>query len=361
MMDAYRRHGIPVTVAPWLPLWRAQPTIRETLAQLARALTATWKARANLRALSRRVNEEFDVVHLNYESLFPVAAWLRTCTRKPLVQHCRARLRRTPWGRLHARLISRLASTFVFITENERAHFLSLGGKDGTVIHNPKPMTTPDMPPPPILPNDGRLRVGCFSNYSHDRGVDRAVEIATALKRAGRTDIVFVMAGDMTLHRSDPGLLGEIAKRNGTLADYARASDVSDMFIFTGHVSRPEALMRGCDVIVKLSRFDEPWGRDVIEAMSLGKPVLATGTWQGFIENGRCGFLIAPFSPGTFSEKLALLADQRELVERMGGRARSRIDALCDPAARADDLVAVWRSAAGAVREFSNMPTPSRQ
>ena len=345
LMDNYDLLGVPVTEAGWLPLWRAQPTFRETVAQFLRVIPAAWKARDELRALSRRVREEFDVVHVNYESLLPVALWLKLTTKKPQVHHCRARIRRTPWGRVHVKVASLIADRLIFITENERDHFCSLGGRIGTVIYNPAPESKVVSEPSASLPDDGRLKVMSLSNYSHDRGVDRVGEVARSLKNSGRHDILFIMVGDMHLHLADPGRLGEIARNGGELSDYANAEGVSDMFMFLGHVAEPEVLICQSDVVVKFSRFDEPWGRDVIEAMSFGAPVLATGTWQGFVEHDQNGLLFSDFKPDDVASALAHLADDRSLVRKMGERARQRIKKLCDPKLQAEKIVAEWQSA----------------
>jgi len=348
-MERYRALGVPVTVASWMPLWRAQPTFRETLSQFVKALCSTWKARGKMRAVAKRIRDEFDVVHVNYESLLPIALWLKFVVSKPQVLHNRARLRRTPWGRLHVKLASWIAQELVFITENERDHFIRLGGRDGSVIYNPTPDITAVDDSEIELSSDRRLKVASLSNYSHDRGVDRVVQIAKALNKRKCEDILFVMLGDMALHLSDPGRLGEIARQGGKLSDYADEEGVLDMFLFAGHVTNPDTWLRRCDVVVKLSRFDEPWGRDVIEAMAYGKPVLATGVWTGFVQDGYNGMLFEKFRADDFAKALEHLMSDETMVRHMGDRAREHITRVCNPEQQARKLLAVWEAAAQSV------------
>ena len=61
----------------------------------------------------------------------------------------------------------------------------------------------------------------------------------------------------------------------------------------------PESEMKLADFIVRPSCSNDPWGRDVIEGMSLGKVVIATGDFSGFIKNGENGFLIGDWDTKT--------------------------------------------------------------
>ena len=54
----------------------------------------------------------------------------------------------------------------------------------------------------------------------------------------------------------------------------------------------PESRIAASDFIVRPSRDNDPWGRDVIETMSHGKVIIATGYFDGFVKNGVNGFII---------------------------------------------------------------------
>jgi glycosyltransferase involved in cell wall biosynthesis len=160
-----------------------------------------------------------------------------------------------------------------------------------------------------------------------------------------RTDIVFIMAGNMTLSRSLPGELGAIGRRGGGLDDYVKERDLGDYFIFLGHVSEPEQVLAACDVLAKPTRGHNPWGRDIIEAMAAGIPVLTVGSWNRFVEHGMTGIMHPEFDASAMAGDLAHLADQRCLLTELGTRARDRIMTLCNGPDRAADLAAAWRRA----------------
>ena len=262
--------------------------------------------------------------------------------------HIRTHLPATPFSRWQYRTIAATMDGLVFITENEARRVTELAGRDvsGRVIYN---VATPsDAAPDPALAAETRFKIAVLSSYSWMRGLDRMVEVALALKARGRGDILFVMAGNMALSGSLPGALGRLARAGGTLADHAAQSDVGDMFRFLGHVTNPESVLAACDALAKPTREANPWGRDIIEALAAGRPVLSVGRYDKFVETGATGILQPEFDAEPLADSICALADDRAACARLGAAGRARIARLCDPGARAADLAAVWRRAAGA-------------
>jgi glycosyltransferase involved in cell wall biosynthesis len=98
-----------------------------------------------------------------------------------------------------------------------------------------------------------------------------------------------------------------------------------------GWVSRPEAakLIRDTDVFVMPS-LRECGGTAILEALALGKPVVATN-WAGpgIYVNASCGILVDPSTEAGFVQGLAdamiRLAGSPELRERLGEGGRARV------------------------------------
>ena len=271
------------------------------------------------------------------------------------MQHVRTRPEPTPFARWQARSIARSADHVVFITENEQRHFAALGAHpQASVIYN-VPVQVPDaITPHPEVPVDDRLKVAALSNYSYMRGVDRLVELAEELAKRGRRDILFVVAGDMKLDGSLPGGLGEVGAKGGTLEDFAARRGVAEYFLFLGHVNEPERVVLGCDLVAKLTREANPWGRDIIEALGLGRPVVTLGTWNKLVEHGRTGFIFPEFDGPSVVEGILRLADDRELCRRLGDAGRERIATLCNGPERAAQLLEVWHNAAAGYRQANS-------
>ena len=82
--------------------------------------------------------------------------------------------------------------------------------------------------------------------------------------------------------------------------------------------------MAGAFALIRPSRTNDPWGRDVIEATSFGVPVLATGAFEGVVEPGVTGYLFDPFDAEAMAARLMDLLAQPKLRARMSAAARQK-------------------------------------
>lgn len=345
----YEALGISCRVTPEMPRMNSLPRASRNLFGYARAVREMLRVKSFRSALLDAI-QRFDVVHFNHEGLFLLAAWLRRRHGKAQTMHVRTMIPRNTFGRWQCRRMDAASDRIVFITENERANVEGMLQRParGRVIYNVAVPPAGETVPHLAVPRDARLKVAVLANYSWSRGIDRMIDVAEALVEKGRRDVLFVMAGDMSLRGNLPGRLGQIARRGGSLADYAAARGVDDMFLFLGHVAEPETVLAACDTLAKPTREDNPWGRDILEGLAAGKPVISIGRYDRFIESGVTGFLMPEFDAAAMAEILLRLGGDRSMARRLGDEARRRIATLCDPAGRAGDLVSVWREAIAA-------------
>ncbi|MDA1100696.1 MAG: glycosyltransferase family 4 protein, partial [Proteobacteria bacterium] len=349
IQDKYLALGIDMVVEPELPLFSpTEAGWKPNLSLLKHSLPRLLRQYKNLDHLADEINESFDLVHFNHASLFVLAARLRRLTDKPFTTHIRTRPENTILTRSQARSILRSSDALIYITENERDYFEKLAGKaPGEVIFNPSILPPNDLSPHPDVPHDGRLKIASLKSFRLTLGHTRLVEMASALAdRGGRNKLLFVMAGDMRLHSSLPGRLGQIGAQGGDFEDFVGELGLGDFFLFLGWVPEPERVLAACDLLAAPSTENNPWGRDIIEAYSLGKPVIATGKWDVFVKNGQTGLLADGFEADKFARDLLRLCDDRESLRRMGEAGRRNISSLCNPIDRARDLQAHWQSVA---------------
>lgn len=345
IQDRYVQAGIPCRVTPDMPHVSSLPRLSRNLYAYGRYFLH-WSRSKRFRAeLAEAANERFDVVHFNHSGLFLLASWLRRRTDRPLVMHIRTHLPPTLFSRWQHRLIARRTDQRIFISENERDRTSALAGfpVEGKVIYN---IVTPNdgAAPHPAVPRDSRFKVASLSNYAWVRGVDRLIDVARALAAQGRRDVLFVVAGRMNLPRSLPGDLGRIGAGGGTLEDYATLRGVGDMFAFLGHVDAPEQVLAAADLVLRPSRGNNPWGREVLEALAAGKPVLSIGAYDRFVEDGVTGRLFPDFDADETARAIVELMDDPARVKGMAKAASERIAALCDGPSRAADLLSEWRT-----------------
>ena len=75
--------------------------------------------------------------------------------------------------------------------------------------------------------------------------------------------------------------------------------------------------MRQSLALVRPSRYNDPWGRDVIEATCNGLPVLATGNFSGVIKSKTNGFLFNTFNAKKIAQKIIELHNNPDLWNRL--------------------------------------------
>lgn len=346
----YAELAIPARAMPDMPRHSALPRLSRNMAALAQYGRA-WRHAGGFRAALGAAAAQADIVHLNHEALHGLAVWLARLPKRPAVtMHIRTMLMPSLFASWQARRIARAVDGLVFISENEQARFAShLGGvplPPHRVIYNIAE-AEPQAQPHPSVPRDGRLVIASLSNFAWVRGIDRVVDVARALKQLGRRDVLFVLAGDMRLAGSLPGRLGAVARAGGNLKDYAVQEGVADLMLFLGHVTDPERVLAAADLLIKPTREDNPWGRDIIEALAAGRPVLSVGRYDRFVSDGETGYLQAEFDAAALAKRIATLADDRTAIRRMGDAAAARVAALCRGPDRSADLLALWQDAVG--------------
>lgn len=333
---------IPCRVCPDMPKVSSLPKWSRNVYVFSRAVLDFLQAQRFCKAFLAEAGRT-DLVHFNHEALFLLARWLSRRSSVVRTMHIRTNLWNTAFARWQTRVISSCCHRLVFITENEVQTHRALGGSEsGEVIFNVAEVPDPAPSPHPSVASLDGFKLACLSNFAWNRGVDRLVDVALALRRMGNHNVRFVVAGDMTLTRSLPGRLGKIARRGGTLKDYAEAMGVADMFLFMGYVSRPESVLAACSALVKPTRDYNPWGRDILEALAMGRPVISVGTYDRFVEHGRTGLLFAGYDADEFAHGIVYLAENPAEVSEMGKEAIRRINSLCNGPSRAGDLVSFW-------------------
>jgi glycosyltransferase involved in cell wall biosynthesis len=344
IVDKYKEHNISVKFTPTMPKVTSVKRHSRNLAALATFFIFDWPRSHKFRKQLQKVSEQFDVIHCNHEGLYWLARWLNIHTHKPITMHKRTNIFDNIFSKLQVLIIKLHVKNIVFITENEEKNYIQLGGSKnhGKVIPN----IVPPLKNTPAILNgllgNESFKLCTLANYSYLKGVDRLIDVAKILIER-RKKVLFVIAGSVELTRSLPGKLGSIAKKGGDLSDYAFQSGVEDMFLFLGHVTNPERVLSSCNALIRPSREYNPWGRDVLEALSFGLPVIATGTYNRFVENRVTGFLLDEFDPKKVADCIVELLQNEQLVKHMGEQGKKRVKELCNGPDRAEDLQHFWQ------------------
>ena len=102
---------------------------------------------------------------------------------------------------------------------------------------------------------------------------------------------------------------------------------------FTGHQDDVYAWMDALDIVVHAS-FGEPFGLVLVEAMALGKPLVATaaGGPTEIIEHGVSGLLVPPGDSVSLADAIGRILNEPGLASSLSVGARRRADLFTEEA-----------------------------
>ena len=150
------------------------------------------------------------------------------------------------------------------------------------------------------------------------------------------------------------------------LQDRTARPDLAGHVILAGARNDVPACLDAMDVVIHASVVAEPFGRVMIEAMALGKPVIAPreGGPLVIVVDGETGLLVPPRDPHALAEALVTLVGNPAQREAMGRAGRQRIDEIFDIRHHVEKVQALFeavlangaKSASGA----ATLATPER-
>ena len=94
---------------------------------------------------------------------------------------------------------------------------------------------------------------------------------------------------------------------------------IADRVVFTGFRADVSEILKLMDILVHASISPEPFGRVIVEAMAMHRPVVASraGGPLEIIEDGRNGFLVPPGDDEALAARIIDLLEDRDLSARI--------------------------------------------
>ncbi len=168
----------------------------------------------------------------------------------------------------------------------------------------------------------GAPLVGIVGHLQDWKG-QHLVADAMARVRVRHPDVRCLMVGGV--HRFG----GEYAAQ---LHERIARPDLAGYVILTGARSDVPACLDAMDVVIHSSVRREPFGRVLIEAMALGKPLVAPreGGPRYIVADGETGLLVPPRDAEALAAAISALLDDPARRAAMGRAARARVDAVFD-------------------------------
>ena len=124
-----------------------------------------------------------------------------------------------------------------------------------------------------------KINIISISNYSYDRGLDRIINIAKLFKSENK-GIYFSLIGDYKIKSLKNLIIPNPYKDLKLLANKRRLDNMK----FFGHKKNVIKYLIKANLLIYLPRKDSSWGRNIIEALSLGVPVITCGVTNTLIK-----------------------------------------------------------------------------
>jgi glycosyltransferase involved in cell wall biosynthesis len=345
LVDRLRVDGIPVWIGPSDPYGPPPSAIPSGLTTFRKVVLrihwGLWAARIMIRRRPR-------LVYVN-TLRGATAALAAACLRIPIIWHLRGLETGTSnaaYRRLRLKVVGLLSRRIVAVCRAVADAAQAAGCPPGKVCvaHNSIDagalnQAAADQFPRVSLPPEltSGLVVGYVGRLDPHKGVleflDSAGRLATGPNPPG-----FLLIGgpcgaaNADWHRIGPAL--EQARVRGARIHV------------TGFTDQPYGLMLCCDILV-LPSHDEGFPRVVLEAMALGKAIVATavGGVPEAITSDTHGILTPPKDPARLAAAIARLVSDPALRERVGREARIRVAHAFTPEATVEAVLDALRAA----------------
>jgi glycosyltransferase involved in cell wall biosynthesis len=125
---------------------------------------------------------------------------------------------------------------------------------------------------------------------------------------------------------------------------------LEDHVTWTGQVEDPmgEGVYTAADVVCQVSRWEEVFGYVIAEAMSFGRPIVATrvGGIPELVEDGDTGFVVNRGDARAIADRILKLVAEPELRERMGRAGQEAARAMFDLERNVERVVNLYGIAA---------------
>jgi glycosyltransferase involved in cell wall biosynthesis len=169
---------------------------------------------------------------------------------------------------------------------------------------------------------EGNPTIGIVGRLEPWKGQEIFLRAAARLAEA-RADLRFMVVGG--------AILGWEGSYPDDLRHLAADLGIADRVYFAGHQADVHPWYDALDVVVHAS-YSEPFGLVLVEAMALGKPLVATnlGGPLEIVEDGGSGLLVPPRDPERLAEAVGRILADRRLASTLSRGAVERANAFTE-------------------------------
>ncbi len=236
--------------------------------------------------------QDYDYIHLNHENLFWLLKFIKIYSKNLKVSvSIRTILKKNFFSNIQINTINEYANKKMFISKKNLLEFnkqTKKKKKNNFVIENFDLSKQPTDNFLKLKSFKRKFDIVSLSNYSKDRGIDRIIDVAEKLRVEKFDDIVFNILGDFKISS-----LKNIFKKREEydLKFLVKKKKLKNVKVL-GHKSNIKPFLSKNNILLYLPRNDSAWGRNIIEALNYGLPVITLGKTNNLIVNDKNGFFL---------------------------------------------------------------------
>jgi glycosyltransferase involved in cell wall biosynthesis len=263
----------------------------------------------------------YDNIHLNHENLYWLLKHIKKKTKSKISMSIRTILKKSLFSKLQSNIINNFADKKLFISEINQKKFNELvryKKKNNFILENFSLQTNKQNKFNTRKKFKEKFTIVSISNYSHDRGLDRIVDIAKKFNDKNYKKINFSFIGDYKIKSLKNFIFKDPRKNLKTLAKKNNLKNIK----FYGHKKNIYKYLREASILLYLPRTDSSWGRNIIEALNFGIPVVTCGNSNILIENNINGYFFKKYEIIKVFSYIEYLYHNRNEVSRMSIEAK---------------------------------------
>lgn len=265
-------------------------------------------------------NEKIQVIHAHGYGSSNFGRLMKIIRKTPVIVHAHDDDRNYPF---HQKIADNLLRNFmdkaIAVSESVKESCVkkrNMSEEKVYVINNGIPLQ--DF----TIPEDARVQIerkrlginsnsnviGTVARFREEKGVKYLIQSAVKVLEAF-PDTVFLIAGDGPLREE--------------LINLSRQLGLENKVIFAGFCQDIPAILSILD-IVAFPSLTEGFPIAILEAMAMGKPIVATnvGGIKQILSDGKTGFLVPPKDPVALAEKIIYLMTHQNEAKKTGLRAK---------------------------------------
>ena len=260
-----------------------------------------------------------NLIYANTAKASIYAITTKLFTKKKVIWHVRDNVKRTTYSKVLTRNSDVIVSISKYINNqvlsDTKQKYLIYGGLD-IKKWSPKPTQEKTLRVEMGMQNDTML-VAQIGQLTRWKNYPDFIEAANIVRKT-QANVHFLIIGD--------NLSGRDNRYKTELKKLVDKLQLNSFVSFLGNRPNIEELLNQIDLLVHPA-INEPFGRVLIEAMSMEKPVIAynCGGPKEIIVNNKTGYLVEPNNYKKLAEKTIYLLKNESLRIELGKTGRKRV------------------------------------